>query len=531
MNQLYYGDNLDILRRYIKDESIDLIYLDPPFNSNATYNVLFSQQDGSQSTAQIQAFEDTWQWDEEAAKSYELTVEQGGSIADALRAFRLLLGNSNMMAYLAMMAPRLVELHRVLKRTGSLYLHCDSTASHYLKVLLDQVFSPENFRNEIIWKRSNPKSHGSINFPTCTDTILRYTKTDKFTFNQPYGDHDPEYVSKAYKYSDEKGRYRLLPLLNPNQDRPNLTYEFLGVKRVWRWTRERMEKAYEDGIVIQLKPGAVPQYKKYLSDSKGRTITNCWTDINQVAGNESLGYPTQKPEELLERIIEASSEEGDTVLDPFCGCGTAIAASQKLNRNWIGIDITHLAIGLIKLRMADQFGEELIYEVYGEPTTIEGARKLSEMDKYQFEWWALGLVGARPSDPKKGSDRGIDGRLYFHDDESGKTKQVIISVKGGSTGVSHIRDLVGVLDRENAQIGVLITLQEPTKPMRSEAASAGFYDSPWGKHPRVQILTIEELLEGQQIDMPPIRQVNQTYRRAPRHQVDSGKQPELGFDG
>jgi hypothetical protein len=280
-----------------------------------------------------------------------------------------------------------------------------------------------------------------------------------------------------------------------------------------------------------LKPGAVPQYKKYLSDSKGRTITNCWTDINQVAGNESLGYPTQKPEELLERIIEASSEEGDTVLDPFCGCGTAIAASQKLNRNWIGIDITHLAIGLIKLRMADQFGEELIYEVYGEPTTIEGARKLSEMDKYQFEWWALGLVGASPSDPKKGSDRGIDGRLYFHDDESGKTKQVIISVKGGSTGVSHIRDLVGVLDRENAQIGVLITLQEPTKPMRSEAASAGFYDSPWGKHPRVQILTIEELLEGQQIDMPPIRQVNQTYRRAPRHQVDSGKQPELGFDG
>jgi site-specific DNA-methyltransferase (adenine-specific) len=225
MNQLYYGDNLDILRRYIKDESIDLIYLDPPFNSNATYNVLFSQQDGSQSTAQIQAFEDTWQWDEEAAKSYELTVEQGGSIADALRAFRLLLGNSNMMAYLAMMAPRLVELHRVLKRTGSLYLHCDSTASHYLKVLLDQVFSPENFRNEIIWKRSNPKSHGSINFPTCTDTILRYTKTDKFTFNQPYGDHDPEYVSKAYKYSDEKGRYRLLPLLNPNQDRPNLTYD------------------------------------------------------------------------------------------------------------------------------------------------------------------------------------------------------------------------------------------------------------------------------------------------------------------
>ena len=524
MNKLFYGDNLDILRRYIGDETVDLIYLDPPFNSNATYNVLFSQQNGSQSSAQIQAFEDTWRWDENAAREFELTVERGGPVAEALRAFRLLLGDSNMMAYLAMMAPRLVELHRVLKSTGSLYLHCDPTASHYLKVLLDQVFSPENFRNEIIWKRSNPKSHGSINFPTCTDTLLRYTKTDEFTFNQPYGDHDPEYVNKAYKYTDEKGRYRLLPLLNPNQDRPNLTYEFLGVKRVWRWTKERMQKAYEDGVVVQLKPGAVPQYKKYLTDSKGRTITNCWTDINQVAGNEALGYPTQKPEELLERIIEASSKEGDVVLDPFCGCGTAIAAAQKLNRTWIGIDITHLAIGLIKIRMADQFGEELIYEVYGEPTTLEGAQELADMDKYQFEWWALGLVGARPADPKKGSDRGIDGRLYFHDDDKGNTKQVIISVKGGATGVSHIRDLVGVLDRESAQIGVLISLREPTQPMRSEAASAGFYDSPWGKHPRVQVLTIEELLDGVQIDMPPIRQVNQTYRRAPRYKGDEGKQ-------
>jgi len=527
MNQLYYGDNLDILKRYIKDESVDLIYLDPPFNSNATYNVLFSQQNGSQSSAQIQAFEDTWQWDENAALTFEVTVEKGGSVADALRAFRILLGNSNMTAYLAMMAPRLVELHRVLKKTGTLYLHCDPTASHYLKVLLDSIFGPDKFRNEITWKRSNPKSHGSINFPTCTDTILRYTKTDDFVFNKQYGEHDPDYVKRAYRYHDENGRYRLLPLLNPNQDRPNLTYEFLGVKRVWRWTKERMQKAYDDGIVVQLKPGAVPQYKKYLKDSRGRTVTNCWTDINQVAGNEDLGYPTQKPEELLERIIKASSNEGDIVLDPFCGCGTAIAAAQKLNRRWIGIDITHLAIGLIKRRMADQFGDELNYDVYGEPTTIEGAQQLADTDKFQFEWWALGLVGARPADPKKGADRGIDGRLYFHDDESGKTKQVIISVKGGHTGVSHIRDLVGVLDRENAQIGVLLTLQEPTQPMRSEAASAGFYDSLWGKHPRVQILTIEELLDGHQIDMPPIRQVNQTYRRAPRHEKENGHQPSL----
>jgi len=527
MNKLYYGDNLDILRNYIKDESVDLIYLDPPFNSNATYNVLFSQQNGTQSSAQIQAFEDTWHWDEEAARTYELTVENGGPVADALRAFRMLLGDSNMMAYLSMMAPRLVEMHRAIQPKGSLYLHCDSTASHYLKVLLDSIFGPDKFRNEIIWKRSNPKSHGSINFPTCTDTILRYAKTDEFIFNPQFGEHNQEYVEKAYRYSDENGRYRLLPLLNPNQDRPNLTYEFLGVKRVWRWTKERMQKAYEDGIVVQLKPGAVPQYKKYLKDSKGRTITNCWTDINQVAGNEMLGYPTQKPEALLERIIKASSNEGDLVLDPFCGCGTAIAAAQKLNREWIGIDITHLAIGLMKHRMADQFGDELVYEVHGEPTTLSGAKELADMDKFQFEWWALGLVGARPADPKKGADRGIDGRLYFHDDQSGKTKQVIISVKGGHTGVAHIRDLVGVLDREDAQIGALITLQNSTKPMRSEAASAGFYISPWGKHPRVQILTIGELLEGAQIDMPPIRQVNQTYKRAPKYKGDEGDQPSL----
>jgi len=524
MNKLFYGDNLDILRNYIKDESVDLVYLDPPFNSNANYNVLFSQQNGSQSSAQIQAFEDTWHWDEEAARTYEMTVERGGSVAEALRAFRGLLGDSNMLAYLVMMAPRLVELYRVLRQTGTLYLHCDQTASHYLKILLDSIFEVKNFRNEIIWVRSNPKSHISINFSNCTDTILRYTKSDTFFFDIPYGEHDPEYIKKAYRYEDENGKYRLLPLLNPNKDRPNLTYEFLGVKRVWRWTKERMEKAYKEGIVVQLKPGAVPQYKKYLQDSKGRTVTNCWTDINQAAGNESLGYPTQKPEELLERIIEASSEEGDTILDPFCGCGTAIAAAQKLHREWIGIDITHLAISLIKRRIADQFGEELIYEIYGEPTTLEGAQELADMDKFQFEWWALGLVGARPADPKKGSDKGIDGRLYFHDDETGNTKQVIISVKGGNTGVSHIRDLVGVLDRENAQIGVLISLQEPTKPMRTEAASAGFYNSPWGKHPKVQILTIEELFNSAQIDMPPIRQVNQTYRRAPRHKGNEGHQ-------
>jgi site-specific DNA-methyltransferase (adenine-specific) len=530
MNKLFYGDNLDILQNYIQDESVDLIYLDPPFNSNANYNVLFSQQNGSQSSAQIQAFEDTWQWDETAARTYEMTVERGGSVSEALRAFRRLLGDSNMLAYLVMMAPRLVELHRVLKPTGSLYLHCDPTASHYLKLILDSIFGVEHYLNEIIWQRTAVKGDVKRKFGAVHDVLLLYTKNDDYKFNIIYSNKGEDYLNR-FRYDDKDGQgpYQSAPLDSPSP-RPNLTYEYKGYpppSKGWRVSRPIMEELDADNRLIfpSNKKGRIRR-KVYLSDQKGPKVPDVWTEISPLQGssNERLGYPTQKPEELLERIISASSNEGDLVLDPFCGCGTAIAAAQKLNREWIGIDITHLAIGLIKRRMADQFGEELIYEVYGEPTTLEGAQELADMDKYQFEWWALGLVGARPADPKKGADRGIDGRLYFHDDDTGKTKQVIISVKGGHTGVAHIRDLVGVLDREEAQIGVLIALQEPTKPMRTEAASAGFYDSPWGKHPRVQILTIEELLDGAQIDMPPIRQVNQTYRRAPRHKGDEGKQ-------
>ena len=552
MNKLYYGDNLDILRRYIKDETVDLIYLDPPFNSNATYNVLFSQQDGSHSRAQIQAFEDTWRWDEEAAKLYELTVEKGGSVADALRAFRLLLGNSNMMAYLSMMAPRLVELKSVLKESGSLYLHCDPTASHYLKILMDAIFSAEFFRNEIVWQRHHGGKSDAGQYGNNSDRILFYTKSHDFFFSPPRLSHHKEKTIKNwYNREDERGRYVSRPLTAGGSTEGDSGQPWRGREPTGHWTVPRiLQKRYEteagksllgsvrerldilaDAGYIDFSSTGNPSWRRYLDEANKPRVHDIWDDddvkpIGRTSA-ERLGYPTQKPEALLERIIGASSKEGDIVLDPFCGCGTAIATAQKMNRKWIGIDITHLAIGLIKRRMADQFGDVLDYEVYGEPTTIEGAQELADMDKYQFEWWALGLVGARPADPKKGSDRGIDGRLYFHDDDSGETKQVIISVKGGSTGVSHIRDLVGVIDRENAEIGVLITLRDPTQPMRSEAASAGFYDSPWGKHTRVQILTIEELLDGAQIDMPPIRQVNKTYQRAPKHKQENGTQPSL----
>jgi site-specific DNA-methyltransferase (adenine-specific) len=410
-----------------------------------------------------------------------------------------------MMAYLAMMAVRLIELHRVLKPTGSLYLHCDPTASHYLKILLDAVFGAENFGNEISWRRSNPKSLSSRNFANCRDIILRYTKTGAALFIPQYGDHDPEYVEKAYRYTDESGKkYRLLPLLNPNDDRPNLTYEFLGVTRVWRWTRERMQQAYDEGVVVQLKPGAVPQYKKYIGDSKGRTISNDWNDIQPIGMKEGLGYPTQKPVALLERILNASSNPGDVVLDPFCGCGTTVHAAQKLGRAWIGIDVTHLAIGLIEKRLREAFVNAvppLEFTTHGVPQDLAGARDLAARGRedknyyFEFEKWALSLIAAQPGNlSKKGADKGIDGNLWFGAKHEGRA---IVSVKAGeNVSVAMIRDLRGVIEREGAGIGVFLTLTPPTQPMVAEAAGAGQFSlDGWSPVPRLQIVTVEEAMQ------------------------------------
>ena len=529
-NVLYYGDNLDVLRLHVKDETVDLIYLDPPFNSNQSYNVLFAEHGGAKAAAQIKAFEDTWTWDMSAAEAYEETVEGGGRVSLAMQAFRTLLGESNMLAYLAMMAPRLVELRRVLKPTGSIYLHCDPTASHYLKMLMDAVFGAICFRTEVIWKRSSAHSdtkqgrqqHGRIH-----DTLLFYTKTGNWTWNTIYTPYDREYVEQFYKYVEkETGRqYGLDNLTGPGgAAKGNPSYEVMGVTRYWRYSKEKMDQLIQEGRVVQTRPGAVPRYKRYLDEMPGVPLQDIWTDIKPIGAQaaERLGYPTQKPEALLERIISASSNEGDTVLDPFCGCGTAIAVAERLNRRWIGIDITHLAVTLIKSRLWDAFGNQNSYEVIGEPVSLPDAETLAKQDPYQFQWWSLGLVGARPVEQKKGADRGIDGRLYFHDEATarGKTKQIILSVKAGHTGVSHIRDLRGVIEREKADIGVLIALQEPTAAMKKEAASAGFYTSPWGKHPRLQILTVAELLQGKDIDYPPSKQstsqANVTFKRAPK---------------
>ncbi len=531
-NKLYYGDNLEVLRRYVKDESVDLVYLDPPFNSRQDYNVLFAEKDGSQSSSQIHAFEDTWEWNIDAERAYEQIVEQGGRVSDALRAFRTFLGGSDMMAYLAMMAPRLVELRRVLKETGSIYLHCDPTASHYLKILMDAVFGPQFFRNEIIWKRADPKGHAFTRFPSTHDVILAFGRGTNTAWNTQYTEYDEDYLLSHYSNVEENTgrRYTLSDCTNPNRNRPNLTYEWHGVTKVWRWTKERMQRAHDEGRLIYTKSGA-PRYKRYLDEMKGTVVTTVWDDIPFInsQAQERLGYPTQKPEALLERILKASSNEGDLVLDPFCGCGTTVQVAQRLNRRWIGIDITHLAIGLIKKRLSDAFGPEIksTYDVIGEPTDYAGAAALAAEDKYQFQWWALGQVGARPAEQKKGADRGIDGRLYFHDDESGQSKQIIFSVKAGSVSVPQVRDLIGVLTREKAEIGVFLCFEEPTKPMLREAAEAGLYKSTDGTtYPRLQILTIQQILDGKQPEYPLHRR-DATFKKAPRSRPDAAKNMTL----
>ena len=344
---LWTGDNLDIMRG-MNSESVDLIYLDPPFNSNRDYSAPIGSE------AAGAAFKDTWALsDVDEAWHGEIADRQPAlyAIIDAAG----LAHGKGMKSYLIMMAVRLLEMKRLLKPSGSIYLHCDPTASHYLKMLMDSTFGHGRFRNELSWRRSNPKNLGRTNFPNCRDIILRYAAPD-CTFNQVFGAHDPEYVRKAYRHEDDRGRYQLLPLLNPNNDRPNLTYEFLGVTRVWRWTQERMQAAFNAGIIVQAKPGAVPRYKKYLHESRGRTVTNDWHDIQQVLGNEEIGYPTQKPLALLQRIIEASSNVGDIVLDPFCGCATALVAADRLNREWAGIDLSPLAARLVLKRLRDDRG-------------------------------------------------------------------------------------------------------------------------------------------------------------------------------
>jgi DNA modification methylase len=390
---IYCGDNLDQLRK-LPDGCVDLIYIDPPFNSNRNYEVFWGE------TREKRSFEDR----------HESTN-----------------------AYIDFMRPRCVQLARVLKKTGSFYYHCDWHASHYVRVMLDQVFGENGFQSEIIWKRTTAKSLAFRGFPNNHDTIFYYTGGPDFTWNRPYLPYDldnlDEKTAKKYCYKDADGRrYTLGDLTNPNPDRPNLTYEFLGHKKVWRWTKDRMQAAWKAGLVVQPSPGAVPRVKRYLAEREGRPIDTVWIDIPPInsQAQERLGYPTQKPVALLERIVGASSNPGDVVLDAFCGCGTALVAAEKLDRQWVGIDISPTACRVMAKRLWDDCrlreGKDFIVR-----DLPRDEKQLRAMPHFEFENWAVIALGGIPNRAKVG-DMGIDGRIYpvsAIGQRTGKTKDVL----------------------------------------------------------------------------------------------------------
>jgi len=459
-NTLFYGDNLTILREHIDGGSIDLIYLDPPFNSKATYNILYKEPNGLASSAQVTAFEDSWHWTEETANSFEEIIDDklvSTDIKDMMLAFRKFIGLNDMMAYLSMMCIRLIGLQRVLKNTGSIYLHCDPTASHYLKIVMDTIFGKRNFRNEIAWCYTGASSPGQKQFPRKHDIIFWYSNnTDKWIFN-----HDDIRIP----YSEST-----LNRIKAGELGGKSAESVFHGKRTKR-TMHKQGKIPEDWWLIPV--------------------------LGSTA-KERLGYPTQKPERLLERIIKASTSEGDMVLDPFCGCGTTIMVAQGLRRKWIGIDITHLATTLIKKRLYDMWGLEAKkdYDVVGEPTDLASAKELASQNRYQFEWWGLSLIGAQPYKGKiKGSDKGIDGVIYFKN-VGGEIKKAMVQVKSGNVGVDKVRDLCHVVNREKAVMGFFITLHQPTKDMIKEALGEGFYKHKGSSFQKIQILTIESLLSG-----------------------------------
>ncbi|WP_424833003.1 DNA methyltransferase [Ruegeria sp.] len=517
-NAFYFGDNLHILREYVPDESVDLIYLDPPFNSNANYNLLFRSPDKSKwSDAQIATFEDTWTWGDAAEETFEYLEMTSGKVGTFISSLRRILGENDMLAYLIMMAARLVELERVLKPTGSIYLHCDPTASHYLKMMMDAIFGAGRFQNEIVWQRNTGKSLMKRRLPNTHDLLLSYQKSDAATWNEgaiykPYDLADlPEKTAKKYNNVDEEGRrYTLGDLLNPNKNRPNLEYEFLGVKRVWRWTKERMHKAYEDGLIHQSGPGKVPRVKRYLDEQKGIALTDVWTDIFPLnsQAQERLGYPTQKPLALLERIIAMSSNEGDVVLDPFCGCGTTLHAAQAMGRKWIGVDVAVQAMRVVQDRLINEFSD-IDFEVFGIPQSADSARYLAEKHPFKFEEWAVAAVGAMHSGKFRG-DGGIDGSFFWLAEKEEKSRG-IVSVKGGkSLNPGMVRDLIGTLERERREtsdpnaIGVFISAHKPSKGMLEEARKAGYVETFIGRIPAIQILTVDDIFEGKTIKVPAL---------------------------
>lgn len=522
VNQLFYGDNLEVLRKYIKDESVDLCYIDPPFNSKRNYDQIYNNL-GKEDRAQAQVFIDTWTWDDHANQGLDeiFSNDQGHftqQSIDLIAGLTKVLGKGGLLAYLVSMTLRIAEIYRVLKLTGSFYLHCDQTASHYLKLLIDSIFCSQggDFKNEIIWKRKSGRgetNHKSSRFGVSTDTILFYTKSNQSCFNSQFSfevEGYSNYVDKSFKYVDENGRrYQADNLASPSP-RPNLMYEYKGYKPPatgWAISKEKMEQWDQEGRLHFPKDttGRIRR-KRFLDELQGKPIQNLWDDIQPISSQdkERLGYPTQKPEALLERIIQASSNQGDIILDAYCGCGTTVAVSQRLDRQWIGIDITYQSISLILKRLEDAFGQGILEQIQlnGIPKDMKSAEALAnkkdDRTRKEFEKWAVLTYSNNRAviNPKKGADKGIDGIAYFRGEQD-EPEKIILQVKSGNIKSGDIRDLQGTLTLEKAAMGILITLKEPTEEMIKTAKSAGIYQNQYmsQSYDIISIVTIQEIIE------------------------------------
>lgn len=546
VNRLWFGDNLEILQGSIADETVDLVYLDPPFNSSRSHNVIFEKHpdDFEAVAAQIRAFNDTWHWSpatDYLYQRYALAEELPKPTAAALRALHGLLPEGDTMAYLIHMAPRLVELHRVLKSTGSLYLHCDPTMSHYLKLLLDAVFGIGNFRNEIIWKRSSAhnsaKRYGAVH-----DVILFYTRSRRYTWNRVPQPLSQESADQWYNNvePDTGRRFKRADLTAPGMRAGPSGESWRGINptdkgRHWAIpgfvaditaglpTSEALDALdTADRIFWPRQVDGIPQVKRYLEEATGVPAQDVITDIRPLhnVSDERIGYPTQKPVALLERIIEASSNRDDVVLDPFCGCGTTIEAAHQLGRNWIGIDIAYIAIDIIVKRLRDKYGSFVSYELSGSPQDIAGARALADRDKFEFQTWAVTQLDATPTE-QRSRDKGVDGVASFYLDRK-ITGRVIISVKGGmNVKPGDVRDLGGTVEAQKAQMGIFLMLAEPTAGIHDAARHAGTYTWPVNgqAYPKIQVLTVAQLIDGIRPVLPP--QVQPYRRRAKVRALDA----------
>lgn len=543
MRTLHYGDNLTVMRnrKEFPSESVDLICLDPPFNSDEEYSIIAKTGDGSKSTSQSMAFRDTWVWNEKSEDTYKslLSGEYGEKIAGLAKSLRILLSEDMpMMAYLMMLIPRFIEMHRILKPTGSMYVHCDPTASHYIKIVVDVIFGASNFRSEIPWKRSSAHS-GTRGWMPIHDVLFFYTKSDDFTWNHQFVPESEESKRKWYKQRDERGVYKRGDLKGKGivkgaSGKPWRGFDPSTKGRHWAVPRSIVEMiASKYGILLvdakKLSPqecldlldkdgriawtkkqGGWPMLKRYLSEAKGVHIGDMISDIRPLSLKvaESLGYPTQKPVKLMERIISASSNKGDVVFDPFAGCGTAIEAAEKLGRKWIGIDISYSFVDLCRNRIhrlqksVGANAKKIV--VRGVPSDLDGAKALFEEDPLQFEAWAVSMLGGEPK-YKKGPDGGMDSRIRFP--ISGKDDGAcIISVKGGMhVGPSMVRDLIGTVSSKRAEMGVMLVMEKRTKGMVSAAKSAGIYvmDETEQSFSKIQIITVSEMLNGKRTHMPP----------------------------